>query len=420
MAEGDWHPAARVGFRFGVTYFLLFGLVFTQILFVFTGSVTGFLSEESVLWQVPWLTAVPRWAGGVVGVDVTLRMSESGDQAYIWVLVCCLLVAALGLTLAWTLLDRRTEYRRLGAWFVAVARICLGGQLLWYGIAKLVPNQMPYPPLTTFLEPFGTFTRMEVLWNQIGIAPGYQMLLGAAEVLAAMLLLAARTATLGALLALVCLTQVFVLNLSYDVPVKLYSLHLLLLVLAVLAPQARDLANVLVLQRPTEPAGQPALPVAPRTRRIVTAVLALLAVTTCLRDAWRCWHEWGYGAPKPALYGIWDVTEFRVDGQSLPPLVTDETRWQRLIVDISGLTYQRMDDTLVPVEADLAQGWLGLADAGSFTYERPAPDLLTLHGDLRGRPVTIALARHDLDDFTVRRSGLHWVQETLPRDRPAA
>ncbi|MEV0246060.1 DoxX family protein [Nocardia sp. NPDC050712] len=414
-----WPPPVRAGFRFCVSYFLLFGVVFTQFLFVFAGSVTEFLSEESVLWQVSWLTAGPAWIGRhVFGVDATLRMSQSGDQAYIWVLVCCLLVLAGLLTLVWTALARRTEYRRLGAWFVFGARICLGTQLLWYGIAKLVPNQMPYPPLTTLLEPFGGFTRMEVLWNQVGIAPAYQVLLGAAEVLAALLLLVSRTATLGGLLALMCLTQVFVLNLTYDVPVKLFSLHLLLLAIVVLAPQARRLANILVLQRSSEPAVQPALAANPRVATVVPVLLGLLASSTCLRDAWQSWHEWGYGAPKPALYGIWDVTEFTVAGQSLPPLTTDETRWQRLIVDISGLTYQRMDGTLVrtPGTVDAAAHAVTLSGIAALAYDNPAPDLLVLQGELHGDPVAVRLTRHDLDDFRVRRPGLHWVQETLPRD----
>ncbi|MGW0249331.1 DoxX family protein [Nocardia goodfellowii] len=412
-----WHPLVRVGFRFCFVYFLLFGLVFTQILFLFAGSVTDFLSEESVLWQLPWLTAGPKWVGhNVFGVEVSLRTSQSGDQAYIWVLVCCLLVLAAAFALAWTLFARRTEYAGLNAWFVLGARICLGTQLLWYGIAKLVPNQMPYPPLTTLLEPFGDFTRMEVLWNQIGIAPAYQMLLGAAEVLAAVLLLVSRTATLGGVLALMSLAQVFVLNLTYDVPVKLFSFHLLLLAVVVLTPQARTLANIFVLQRPSGPAGQP--PLSGRVVKTLPLVLGLLASITCVRDAWQCWHEWGYGATKPELYGIWDVTEFSVHGHALPPLTTDEIRWQRLIVDISGLAYQRMNDTLVPVRGavDAGQGVIEVTGVATFAYHRPAPEQLVLRGDLDGQPVTVSLSRHNLEDFRVRGPGFHWVQESLPRD----
>jgi hypothetical protein len=49
------------------------------------------------------------------------------------------------------------------------------------------------------------------------------------------------------------MAQVFMLNMSFDVPVKILSFHLLLMSLVLLAPQIRRLANVLVLERPSEP-----------------------------------------------------------------------------------------------------------------------------------------------------------------------
>jgi len=44
------------------------------------------------------------------------------------------------------------------------------------------------------------------------------------------------------------------INFSYDVPVKLYSSHLLLLAVFLILPDLRRLASLLVLNRPTEPA----------------------------------------------------------------------------------------------------------------------------------------------------------------------
>jgi hypothetical protein len=46
------------------------------------------------------------------------------------------------------------------------------------------------------------------------------------------------------------------LNMSFDVPVWILSFHMLLMSLVLLAPQSQRLANVLVLERPSEPASQ--------------------------------------------------------------------------------------------------------------------------------------------------------------------
>src|SRR6202012_5647978 len=109
-------------------------------------------------------------------------------------------------------------------------------QLISYGLAKEFPMQMPYPGLTRLLEPFGNFSAMGVLWASIGVSPAYERFAGCAELAAGVLLLVPRTTLLGALIAALDMTQVFKLNMTYDVPVKILSFHLLLLAVFLAAP----------------------------------------------------------------------------------------------------------------------------------------------------------------------------------------
>ena len=76
---------------------------------------------------------------------------------------------------------------------------------------------------------------MGVLWSSIGSSPAYESFAGCAELLGGILLIVPRTTTLGALVCLADMTQVFMLNMTYDVPVKLLSFHLILLSLFLLA-----------------------------------------------------------------------------------------------------------------------------------------------------------------------------------------
>ncbi|MBF6370483.1 DoxX family protein, partial [Nocardia puris] len=135
------------------------------------------------------------------------------------------------------------------------------------------------------------------------------------------------------------------------------------------------------------------------------------------------WYEFGGGKAKPELYGIWEVTEFTVDGTPAPPLTTDENRWQRLVVEHEEMvTLQRMDGTLVPTLATTAENALTLTapptapDAspttlGTFTLDRPTPDQLRLDGQWNGHPVTIALTQRDLNEFPLRQREFHWIQD---------
>jgi hypothetical protein len=415
-----WHPLIRIAFRFCVVYLGLFCLLFAQITFAFTGFIGRWLPDEAILWQLVALDPVLRWVGrNVFGIDAALHLdSGSGDQAAIWVLVFCILVVAALATVMWTAVDRhRTAYPRLGAWFLVFLRLCLAGQMLFYGIAKVIPTQMPPPPLSALLRPYGEFSPMSVLWLQVGSSPPYQIALGAVEMVAGLLLFLPRTATLGALLSFASMAQVFLMNMTFDVPVKILSFHLLLMSLVLLAPQLRRLANVLVLQRPSEPATQPALFRSPQANQVAAVVQVALGgwiLIGCVAGGWQAWQEYGGGRPKPALYGIWSVTEFTRDGVPVAPVTTDENRWQRLVFEEPGMvTYQRMDGALVPVPADVDADTIALPDApsGRFAFDRSTPDRLRLTGELDGHAVTMSLERVDPNSFTLRNRGFHWVQE---------
>ncbi|MFG1795365.1 DoxX family protein [Nocardia sp. NPDC049149] len=434
-APTRWNPLTRIVFRFCFVYFSVFCVVFPQFLYVYLGIVgTKLLPDNAISWTLEILEPIFAWVGRhVFGVDAALHLETgSGDQTIIWIFLFCALVIATAVTLVWTVLDRRRpSYPRLHAWFLLFLRLALGGQMFFYGMAKVIPTQMPEPSLMALLTPYGHFTPMAVLWSQVGSSPVYQILLGSAEVLGGVLVLLPRTATLGAMLSLVSIAQVFVLNMTFDVPVKILAGHLVLMSLVLLAPQAGRLANMFVLQRPSAPATQPEPFHSRRVRRVAVAVQFLLipwVIVGLIQTDWQFWKESG-GAPKPPLYGIWTVSEFTEDGQPVPPLTTDTNRWQRLVFDVTGTAYQQMDGTLVPVVAavDTSAGTLTLADAkptahplavaqaaepfGAFTFTQPAPDRLRLDGQLGGRPVTVTLEQTDLRSFPLRSTGFRWVSD---------
>ena len=292
---------------------------------VFTGVCGWWLPHSAIWWQMSILSPITEWVGHhVFGVDAVLQPdSRSGDQTAMWVFVFILLVFAVAATALWSVLDRRrTHYQRLHAWLLVFLRLCVGGPLLYFGAIKAIPVQMPAPPLTTLLRPYGQLSPNWVLWLQVGSSYPYEIALGVVELVAGALLFWPRTAALGALLALASMAQVFLFNMTFDVSVKILSFHLLVLTLVLLAPQAKRLANMFVLQRPSQPAAQPALFGTPHANKIATAVQIAVGswvLVGSLTVSWLVWSHYGGGRPKPDLYGIWTVADFTVDGPSLPP-----------------------------------------------------------------------------------------------------
>jgi hypothetical protein len=263
---------------------------------------------------------------------------------------------------------------------------------------------------------------MGVLWYSIGASRPYEIFTGCAELAGAVLLFVPRLTTLGAIVCLADTVEIFTLNMTYDVPVKLFSFHLILLSLFLLAPDARRLANVLVLNRTAEAAIEPhwASRRAARLALIAQLLFGAYLVVMGLTGAMSGWSQYGGGAPKSPLYGIWLVDEMTTEGQARSPLLTDSGRWRRVVFQgPTNVSFQRMDDTFVTYRAavDVEQRTITLnnaTDKGAAVrlgFERPAPDRLTLDGTMDQKKVRLQLRLFDEKNFMLLSRGFHWIQE---------
>ena len=231
-----WPVTARLAFRFFSVYFGLY-VVCTQMLngFIpFPINLPNVSDQGPVRWMVEWV------ARSVFDVTTPLVVtgSGSGDKTFDWVLAFCLRVISVVVSVGWSLVAKVSNYDRGHARYRLFLRFALATSMLTYGAAKIVPLQMPFPSLQRLLEPYGHFSPMGVLWASIGASPSYEVFTGVAETTAAVLLFIPHTAPLGALVALGCTIQIFTLNMTYDVPVKLFSFHLILMSIFLAAPSS--------------------------------------------------------------------------------------------------------------------------------------------------------------------------------------
>jgi uncharacterized membrane protein YphA (DoxX/SURF4 family) len=320
-AAARWSLATRIAFRFSFVYFGLYCLS-TQIL-------TTLFSNP--VYDLPDLSMVPPWRGIITFTATHLFHhtaplvfvgSGSGDKTVDFVLVFCLLLVSLLAATIWSVVDRRrTSYRVLHGWFFLFVRFALAGQMLSYGFGKAVPLQMRFPNLVTLLEPFGNLSPMHVLWSSVGASQPYEIFAGCLEILGGLLLFFPRTITLGALIALADMSYVFALNMTYDVPVKLLSFHLILLSLFLIAPDFPRLVNFFLLNRATEPATRVPLFRSGRARHIALTVGAFCALWLIGNNIYGdCvgWEKFGPGLAPPCP--LWHLERGTVlCGRPAPP-----------------------------------------------------------------------------------------------------
>jgi len=412
----EWHPAARVGFRFAFAYLVLFILPFPVGGVPYTDALAA---PYTRLWDalVPW---VGRRVLGI-GYEIGTVFNGSGDRTYDYVQVFCFLVLAVVVTLVWSLLDRgRKSYPLLYRWLRAYVRLYLGTVMIGYGASKVIATQFSSPPLDRLLQTYGDSSPMGLLWTFMGSSEPYTVFTGAAEMLGGVLLFARRTAALGALVCAGVLVNVVMLNFSYDVPVKLYSSHLLAMAVFLAAPEFRRLANVFILNRAAEPAVIRPLFERERLNRAALVLRMLLLAAVVGLSLYQSYSLRQMLSQRSPLRGVWEVEEFSADGELRPPLLTDQTRWRRVVFDRPGvLAVFTMADVRqrFPLELDAEKRTLALKKRDDpdwksvLTYEQPEPERLTLAGDFDGHPVQARLRRADASRFLLTGRGFHWINE---------
>jgi hypothetical protein len=421
MAGVAGHRSIRlIAFRFGVVYLGLFCAA-TQISGSLIPNLSFYYRGLGRLWPMREITV---WTGQhVFGASAGLDAATGGEPLFFWVQTCWLLIVSVIATAVWSAVDRRESHGALHAWFRLFVRFALAAALFEYGMTKVIPTQFPAPSLTTLVTPVGDLTLSALLWASIGASPAYEVFTGCMELLAGVLLLVPRTTLLGALLGLGALVQVLALNMTYDIGLKLITFHLVVLALVLIAPDVPRLADVFLRNRP---AGVSTLPPPMRSRRggrlALAAQLAfgayLLGMYAYINVSF--WQVGGGGAPRSALYGIWNVETLSVDGEVRPPQLNDyDRRWRRVILDAPDtLVVQRTDDSFARygVSIDTGGGTLALTKGGSrtwaaaFRFERTSPDKLILDGEMDGYRIRAQLRQVEFDTIRLLNSTFRWIR----------
>ena len=418
--QHDWSLVRRVAFRFAFAYWVFFLVLYLP----------AFFGEFLPL---GWLTSaldliaralVPQLGSHLLRIPIdTIQRhpTGSGDTVFDYVQAFTILIGAVVVAIAWSIIDRRRlSYSRLNTSLHVALRYSLAIVLLNYGLAKVFAVQYQPPQLDRYLEPFGNASPMGLLWMLMDSSRPYTIFTGWVETTAGILLFWRRTTTAGAVLSATALTNVVMLNFTYDVPVKLYSLHLLAMSLFVVAPEVpRLMATVLV-------APQTALEVTNATwlrRTILVAqyafIITAVGATGYVRWAFQAQQ---HAAARPPLYGIWDVDRFVRAGDVAPPLVSDTEQWRRIVFNRFGAaSIYRMDEQIerYGTRLDPTGGTLTLLGGSDRSHPVQVPlrylrvgDSLTLAGTYRGVNVSVTLHRAgDENMFLLVNRGFHWVQE---------
>lgn len=329
----QWLFVQKLAFRFFFIYFIL--------------------QVQSWSWFFSWIPGVEFLLGYVnQGMDwfvetankhifhvreVLVPMGGSGDTSYGWAQLWLFLSLATIGSIIWTNLDlKRKNYVVLDFWLRTVVRYYIILVLLTYGISKVFMQQMGFPLISQLATPLGDLLPMRFSWLFIGYSEPYQIFSGVMEVLPALLMLYRRTLNLGIFIAFAVFLNVMMLNLCYDVPVKIFSIQMTFSCFYLLANNLNHFFNFFILNKPTVLDTSYHYKYASKTMRwgriIFKTIFIIFALIIPIYETWSGFSS-EQKESKPIKSGVYEVKTFAVNNDSTAKTMPDSLKWKDMIFE---------------------------------------------------------------------------------------
>lgn len=406
--QDKWPQYQLIFFRFFFIYFILS------------------TSLWSWLGSIPWLNFLNTFDTGLTELytfffndyiynikDELVPTRGSGDTSMGWATLYAQLFIALIGCLVWTILDRKRLHYSWGSLILRnIVRYYIILFAFIYGIIKIFGLQMPSPSNSYYATDLGHFSGMRFSWNFIGYSKGYEFFSGLMEALVGVFLLYRRTILLGALLGIGVFANVFLLNLSYDIPVKIFSFQLLFACIFISLNNLQRIFNFLLLNKPVSPDTSWDIPSLKRWFKPTRIALKSLFIIVFVLYPFYNYYDisktrGNTSAPPPFESGFYSVQNFILNGDTIAPELNSSIHWKDMAIDNGN------------------RGSIGLVDSTFrvrygrsyfFNYELDSTELLTIK---RFRNDTLELFKGtyiSLDNKGLRLNGIYKAVDTLQVD----
>jgi hypothetical protein len=429
-APVKWSMGQKTAFRFFCIYFLLNIEPWTWLGYKIPGlsNLTEFYSG-----MMEWIRL--RFNNVFLHFPVTKVVNNgSGDTSVSWEYLFLYLTLSVVGTMIWSLLDRkRPNYQKANYWLRTIIRYQLIITCFIYGWIKIFALQMIFPGVSQLATPLGDLLPMRFSWLFIGYSTPYQVFSGSMELLAGLLLLNRKTVTLGVLTATAVFINVMVLNLCYDIPVKIYSMHLVFYCIYLLCNDGRRLIHFLVLNKTTAPNQLYHIHLPKKWMRITRVLLKIVFlwffVAGPFINTYQRYRSFNTPnpLPKPIMGNIYDVTVFAVNHDTIPCLTTDSVRWRDVIFENNSFGSVGTTDTAF--RQRYRRGYFNLAvdtarqnisfsktdNSGprvfaSFRYDTPDSSTIRLWGHKQKDSLYVVLKKSNRH-FQLAEKQFHWISE---------
>ncbi|HJW29458.1 MAG TPA: hypothetical protein VJ508_09410, partial [Saprospiraceae bacterium] len=364
--------------------------------------------------------------------DELVPTAGSGDTSYGWAQLFTYLLIALAGSIIWSLADRvHKQYDRWEYWLKILLRYYIALVSFSYGTVKIFALQMPFPGLSALATPLGDYLPMRFSWMFIGYSFSYQFFSGVMEMLTGIFLINRKTALLGALLGAGVYAHVFILNMSYDIPVKIFSFQMLICCLYLVWCDRTRVMNFFFFNRAVDKDHSYDLALSKKWQRYLRIggkiIFILLFALLPLWGSWKEYHQEQEGRQYSTFIPAWyKVTQFVMNHDTLT--AADSLRWQDIIFDNAfagsiqghypsfrpryGREYFTMQPDTIKKEIRFLAHFGDTTGLFTLSYLQPDLDHLILQGKMKSDTVYMELIRNT-HHFQLADKQFHWLTEQI-------
>lgn len=397
-----WTLFEKVGFRFFFVYFSIYT-------FCLLG---GGIFKPLVHWVAESVFNI--------SYDFSEKGYGSGDTTYQYVLLFIIFISSFLGTGIWSILDKRKSYNQLNYALILLLRFVLIVTMFIYGFIKIFHMQMVPPVYTQLLRNLGDMSPMGLAWTFMGYSKLYIIFAGASEVIAGILLISRRLQTIASIVVVAVMTNVFMMNMSFDIPVKIFSFHLLLMGVYLFLTNSKRFVRSSILGKPvlqdlSYPIYDKEKQQIMRKIKATLTFLALLLIVSIGANRRVKFNE----ILSPQMKGAYEVIHFEKNGELQLPLVTDRTYWQYLLLEVDeSASIIKLDQSYeaYSLKIDTTYNKLKLTRRSdslksTLRFIQKGNDTLILKGIHENDTLYLKTIRRTEKDFNLTNREFRWVNE---------
>ncbi len=345
------------------------------------------------------------------------------DYSRFLLIVC---ISTIG-SVIWLFIDSKIKYsytHKLKVLLQTILRYHIGLTLILYGLAKVFLLQFGSLDINDLETNLGNQSGMGFLWKFMSYSDFYSTSTGLIEIIGGVLVLFRRTTFIGAFILFIAMVNVVLVDIGYDVSVKMFAIHLLLMTVLLIFDNLKQLINFFITNKPTIPYNFAPFFNSKKIRYGLKGIILIYFIIS-FRNSFKERIRTEKSPNNIEMTGIYEIDIFIKNRDTINSSNSDRLRWEIMrlncnkyypkhvaIKNSDGQTQwfkfeeNVLDKTITfkPIENASESEYL-------FNYKKTGKNKFTFSGVYKGDTLSFSAKSKMIKDYLLTKNKIQWIRD---------